>query len=412
MAGTTKLTRQATLEDITRRCNVAITARASIVEEALALVRQSGAYVSESEQQISGALSVILGAKPIFLGSSEYMVSSSRLLSDIASELENDVQELRAVQSGVEAYEAPTNELLNLMVASSVEAIQARIRARMNKLGGDFSVASPPRASSGQGSLSVPPRRRSEQPAPRELVVDEIEESAPIESLLQSGLGTFERCSEALESCFYTLSGAQALIGNATKTLGALADKYRSLDELEGGANSQRVNDAIENLRLLIQDIGRQLDRLAFVAGAAERVRSPLLAVMDNMGKLLLTGLRAEPGAAVVETGKEVSAREVLQQVLKGDFSGLSAFGAVAAQTEREALTEALFHATRTREIEEASHAVEALKRIALMGAGARTDAGDRLLSLSNSLSVSEAVRAAATAALIDLTGEPNDTPQ
>jgi len=72
-------------------------------------------------------------------------------------------------------------------------------------------------------------------------------------------------------------------------------------------------------------------------------------------------------------------------------------------------LTEALFHATRTHELHEASHAVEALKRIALMGTGSRTDAGDRLLSLSNSLSVSEAVRAAATAALIDLTGEPGD---
>jgi hypothetical protein len=100
----------------------------------------------------------------------------------------------------------------------------------------------------------------------------------------------------------------------------------------------------------------------------------------------------------------------VLQQVLRGDFSELSDFGAVATLAEREALTEALFHATRTRELEEASHAVDALKQIALMGAGARTDAGDRLLSLSNSLSVSEEVRAAATAALIDLTGEPKDT--
>jgi hypothetical protein len=410
MAGTTKLTRHATLEDITRRCNVAISARASIVEEALALVKQSAAYVGESELQINGALGVILGAKPIFVGSSEYMVSSSRLLSDVAGELENDLQELRAVQSGIEAYEAPTNVLLDLMVATSVETIQARIRARMNKLGGDFSVPLSPRVPTSQGSLSVPPRRRSEQPAPRELVIEELEDRAPIESLLQSGLGTFERCSEALESCFYTLSGAQALIGNATKTLGALGDRYRSLDELESGANSPRVSEAIENLRLLIQDIGRQIDRLNFVAGAAERVRSPLLAVMDNMGKLLLTGLRAEQGPAVPEPAKEISARDVLQQVLRGDFSELSDFGAVATLAEREALTEALFHATRTRELEEASHAVDALKQIALMGAGARTDAGDRLLSLSNSLSVSEEVRAAATAALIDLTGEPKDT--
>jgi hypothetical protein len=230
--------------------------------------------------------------------------------------------------------------------------------------------------------------------------------------MLEAGLGNFERCSEALESCFYTLSGAQALIGNATKTLAALSDKYRALDGLESGAVSQRLKESLENLRLVQQDIAKQSDRLNSVAGAAERVRPPLLAVMDNMGKLLLTVLRAEQsqGGAAQEARETISARDVLQQVLRGDFGELENFGVVATLAERESLTEALFHATRTRELEEASHAVEALKQIALMGAGQRTDAGDRLLSLSNSLSVSEAVRAAATAALIDLTGEPSDS--
>ena len=407
MAGTTNLTRHATLEDITRRCNVAIAARASIVEEALALARQSAAYVSEAEQQVSGALAVIQGAKPIFVGSSEYMVSSSRLLVDVANELENDLQELRAVQANVEAYETPTSDILELMVAHSVETIQSRIRARMIKLGGEFTVSLPPRAVTIQNSISIPPRRRSEQPATTELVMEEMEDGAPIESLLQSGLGNFERCSEALESCFYTLAGAQALIGNATKSLAILSDKYRELDGLETGSTAPRLSEELENLKLLVQDVGRQSDRLTVVAGAPERIRPPLLAVMDNMGKLLLTGLRTEPSAPPEVQG--ISARDVLQQVLKGAFDELSIFFAVATLAERESLTEALFHATRTHELQEASHAVEALKLIALLGAGSRTDAGDRLLSLSNSLSVSEAVRAAATAALIDLTGEPGD---
>jgi exonuclease VII small subunit len=410
MAGTTKLTRHATLEDITRRCNVAVSTRSSLVEEAMTLIKQSVGYVNEAEQQINSALGVVMGAKPMFLGSSEYMVSSSRLLDDVTAELENDLQEVRSVQVCVQAYDAPTNEILDLMVASSVETIQARIRARMHKLGGEFSIPAPPRPSNTQGSLSVPPRRRSELPAPTELLMDDMQEQAPIESLLESGLGNFERCSEALESCFYTLSGAQALIGNAIKTLAALADKYRALDGLENSSSSQRVREALENLRLVIQDISKQTDRLNAVAGAAERVRPPLLAVMDNMGKLLLTVLRGEQGGSASEPRDAASARDVLQQVLRGDLNELSDFNAVATLAERESLTEALFHATRTRELEEASHAVEALKQIALMGAGQRTDAGDRLLSLSNSLSVSEAVRAAATAALIDLTGDQGDS--
>ncbi len=82
----------------------------------------------------------------------------------------------------------------------------------------------------------------------------------------------------------------------------------------------------------------------------------------------------------------------------------LNGFNKPRQSLNEKLLTEALFHATRTRELDEASHAVEALKHIALMGAGTRTEASDKLLSLSNSLSVPEAVRAAATAALIDLT--------
>ena len=408
MAGTSKLTRNATLEDITRRCNVAIGTRTYIVEEALAHARQGAAYVAESEQQISNALATILSVKPIFVGSSEYMVNSTRILGEVATELEGDIQDLRAVQNGLASYEAPANEILDHMVAYSVETIQSRIRARMNKLGGDFSVSVVPRPMAPSNHPPVAVRRRTDQPPTKEIVVKDFEEGAPIETLLQSGLDNFERGGELLESCFYALAGSQALIGNATRSLSTLSEKFRQLEALENGSSAPRINDALESLKLLIQDASRQLDRLVHVSGASERVRAPLLAVMENMGNLLLAGLRAEPSAAPDRPVAVPSAREMLQQILKGDIAGLEQFSLAASDSERESLTEALFHATRTRELEEASQAVEGLKLIALMGAGARTEAGDKLLSLSNSLSVSEAVRAAATAALIDLTAEPS----
>jgi len=131
------------------------------------------------------------------------------------------------------------------------------------------------------------------------------------------------------------------------------------------------------------------------------------LAIMQNMGNLLLSGVLSD--ISPVET-REITARDVLQKALKGDLQELSGFNQTASESEREALTEALFHATRTRELDEASHAVDALKHIALMGAGTRTEASDKLLSLSNSLSVPEAVRAAATAALIDLTANSDSS--
>ncbi len=40
-------------------------------------------------------------AKPVFVGSSEYMLTSIRLLGELVIELENDLQELRAVHSAV-----------------------------------------------------------------------------------------------------------------------------------------------------------------------------------------------------------------------------------------------------------------------------------------------------------------------
>ena len=277
----------------------------------------------------------------------------------------------------------------------------------MSKLGGDFSVPAAARTNStaNHGALSV--RRRSEQPPAKELVITDFEERVPMETLVHSGLDNFERGGELLESCFQDLELAQSLIGNATRSLLVVNEKYREVEELEIGSNSQRINDAIENLRKLIKDVDVQSDRLVYVSGASDRARSPILAIMENMGNLLLSGVLSDIGPA---ESREITAREILQKALRGDLVELNTFNSTATDAQREALTEALFHATRTREMDEASHAVEALKHIALMGAGSRTEASDKLLSLSNSLSVPEAVRAAATAALIDLTTDSGDT--
>lgn len=408
MAGTTKTNRNTTLEDITRRCSVGIGTRTSIFEDAIANVRQAVANVSEAEQDVSTALANITAAKPVFVGNSEYMLTSTRLIGELVSELEGDLQEVRSVQAAISGYEGVTAEILDQLIAYSIEAIQSRIRARMNRLGGDFSVPSgskPNFAVNHMPPLSV--RRRSEQPPAKELVISDFEERVPVEALVHSGLENFERGSELLEAAYQELESAQQQINTAVRFLSAMSDKFREAEELEIGSNSPRITDAIDGARKIVKDAEYQSDRLTYVSGAADRVRSPLLAIMENMGNLLLSGVLSEMSPA--ET-REVSARDVLQKALKGDLSELGNFNALANETQREALTEALFHATRTREIDEASHAVDALKHIALLGGGARTEASDKLLSLSNSLSVPETVRAAATAALIDLTANSDSS--
>ena len=401
MAGTTKTNRNTTLEDITRRCSVGIGTRATLLEDANASARQAAAAVGDAEQHVLAALTAIYAVKPVFVGTSEYMLTSTRLLGELVTELENDLQELRAVHAGLTAYEVPTAQILEQMIAYSVEAIQSRIRARMNKLGGDFSVPAATRATSAGNHVALSVRRRSEQPPARELIINDFEERVPVEALVHSGLDSFERGGELLETCFQDLEVAQGLIANAIRNLSAMTEKYRQVEELEIGSNSPRISEALESLRKLVKDAEVQSDRLVYVSGASDRARSPLLAVMENMGNLLLSGVLTELSPT---ESREITARDVLQKALKGDLAELNGFNTSATEAQREALTEALFHATRTRELDEASHAVEALKHIALMGAGARTEASDKLLSLSNSLSVPEAVRAAATAALIDLT--------
>jgi len=407
MAGTTKTNRNTTLEDITRRCSVGIGTRTTIIEEAIVIAGQAVSHASEAEQLVTGALSAIAAAKPAFVGNSEYMLTSTRLLGELIAELERDLQEIRAAQVAISNYEGLSAEILDQLITYSVDAIQARIKARMNRLGGDFSVPSLPRPSLTPNPASLSMRRRSEQPPTKELVIADFEERVPVEALVDTGLDSFERGSELLESCFQDLEGAQQQIGTVVRHLSAMNDKFREVERLEIGSNSQKITDAIESVRKIIKDAENQSDRLTYVAGASDRVRSPLLAIMENMGNLLLSGVLSEMSPA---ESREVTARDVLQKALKGDRSELGNFTAVAGEAQREALTEALFHATRTRELDEASHAVEALKHIALLGGGARTEASDKLLSLSNSLSVSEAIRAAATAALIDLTANSDST--
>jgi hypothetical protein len=402
MAGTTKTTRIATLEDVTRRCSVGIAARATMLEEGIVHARQARAQLGEVEQYFASGLGALVAVKPAFSGTSEYMLTCSRLLSELTSGIENDLLDLRQIQVAITGLEEPTAEILQQFLAYSMDAIQSSIRSRMNKLGGDFSMPTLPRPTVNLGQIASPPRRRSESIPPREFTMSEIEEGMAMDSLVQAGLDNFERGGALLESSYDALVQAQAAVANANKALEALNRKFRALVEMESGSNSAEINGAIEQLSRLIADVEVQAGRLERLAGAAERVRAPLLAVFENMGRLLMTGMVAEGSSA--ESREAITAKDVLQRALKGDVSGIAEYVVVADDSQKQAMGDALYHAARTQELENALYAVEALRSLALSAGGSLTEAGDNLLSLSNSLSVPEAVRSAAMAALIDLT--------
>jgi exonuclease VII small subunit len=408
MAGTTKTTKIATLEDVTRRCSVGIAARATMLEEGIAHARQARVQVAEAEQHFGSGLLALNAVKPAFSGTSEYMLTCTRLLSELVSELESGIQDLRQVQVGLSGLEEPAADILQQILTYSVDAIQSRIRGRMSKLGGDFSMAALPRPAVNLGQIPVPPRRRPESLPPREFTFSDIDDGMAMDSLVQAGLENFERGGALLEACFDSLQAAQSVLANATKSLDGLTRKFRTLEEMESGSSASEINGAISILRRLLQDVEAQSSRLERIAGAPERVRAPLLAIFDNMGRLLVSGVVAE--ASPTES-RDISAKEVLQRALRGDVSGLSEFAVSADEAQQQALSDALYHAARTQELESALYAVEALRSLALAADGSRTEAGDNLLSLSNSLSVPEAVRSAATAALIDLTEGPGMSP-
>lgn len=407
MAGTTKTTRIATLEDVTRCCGVGIAARASLLEEGITHARQARAQLAEVEQHFGTALNALGAVKPVFAGTSEYMLTCSRLLSELTGDLEKDLLDLREIRVVITGLEEPTAEILQQILAYSLDAIQARIRGRMNKLGGDFSMPLAPRPTVNLGHSVVPSRRRSEMPA-REFAMSDIEDGLAMDSIVQAGLENFERSGAMLESGYDALVLAQGAIANASKVLEAVARKYRSLEEMESGSNSSEIHGAIAQLRRLIEEVETQSGRLERLAAAPERVRAPLLAILENMGRLLVSGVVTE---ASPSDSREVSANEVLQRALKGDVSAVADFCANADDGRNQAMSDALYHAARTQELESSLHAVEALRALARSASGSRTEAGDNLLSLSNLPSVPEAVRSAATAALIELTEGSDQSP-
>lgn len=403
MAGTTKTTRIATLEDVTRRCSVGIAARASMLEEGIGHARQAKGHVADAEQHMSAGLGALHAVKPAFSGTSEYMLTCSRLIGEVTSDLENDIAELRQIQVTVANLEEPTAEILQQILTYSVDAIQSRIRTRMNKLGGDFSMPMMPRPGLNLGQIGSPPRRRPESliPQPREFSMSDIDDGMAMDTLLQAGLENFERGGVLLEACFDSLQLAQVAVAHSTRSLDLLNRKYRALEEMEAGSVASEINGAIAQLQRLTHDVELQAGRLERIGGASERVRGPLLAIFENMGRLLVSGVMSEASPA---ESRDISAKEVLQQALRGDTAGMDVFAANADESQLQAMSDALYHSARTQELEAALYAVEALRSLALSAGGAGTEAGDNLLSLSNSLSVPEAVRSAATAALIDLT--------
>jgi exonuclease VII small subunit len=410
MAGTTKTTRIATLEDVTRRCSVGIATRAAMLEEGIGHARQAKGYVADAEQHVSTAFSAIQAVKPAFSGTTEYMLACSRLIGEITNDLEGGLSELRQIQAAISGLEEPTADILQQMLAFSVDAIQSRIRSRMNKLGGDFTMPIAPRPAVNLGQINSPPRRRPESIAPpREFTMSDIDDGMAMDNLMQAGLENFERGGELLEACFDSLQLAQVAVAHSTRSLDALSQKYHSIEGMEVGSSASEINGAVAQIERLIHDVEQQAVRLERVGGTAERVRGPLLAVFENMGRLLVSGVMAEGSPA---DSRDLSAKEVLKQALRGDLSGMQGFATNADDAQLQAMSDALYHSARTQELEVALYAVEALRSLALSSEGARTEAGDNLLSLSNSLSVPEAVRSAATAALIDLTDGSSGTAQ
>ena len=410
MAGTTKSTRIATLEDVTRRCSVGIAARASMLEEGISHARQARGHVADAEQHVASGLAALNAVKPAFGGTTEYMLTCSRLIGEVTNDLDIDLTELRQVQSTIAGLEEPTAEILQQMLAYSVDAIQSRIRSRMNKLGGDFSIPFVPRPAVNLGQINAPPRRRPESliPQPREFSLTDIDDGIAMDTLVRAGLENFERGGVLLEACFDSLQLAQVAVAHAQRSLDALNKKYRAIEELEAGSSAAEIGGAIAQLERLIHDVELQAGRLERVGAASERVRGPLLAIFENMGRLLVSGVMAEGSPA---DSRDISAREVLQQALRGEADAIEAFARNADEAQLQAMGDALYHSVRTQELEAALNAVEALRRLALSASGARTEAADNLLSLTNSLSVPEAVRSAATAALIDLTDGSGTAP-
>ncbi len=400
MTGTIKTSRIATLEDVTRRCSVGIAARASMLEEGIALARQARAQLGEAETSFVAALGALAALKPALAGSSEYTLTCSRLVGEVAEGVEADLQELRSVQTSLSQLEEPTADVMQRLLAYSLEAIQARIRSRMHKLGGDFSAPALPRASLPGWSQSPGPQtRRRESIPPREIVWSEIDDDMAMDGIVQAGLDNFERSAALLESCFEALQATQAPIAAAQRTLEALARKYRGMEEREQGTNAAEIHDIVAQLERLAVDVEQHAARLTRVAGTSERMRAPLLAVFENMGRLLMSSVVAESNVA---DAREASAKQVLSRALNGETDAIREFAATADNEQLQAMSDALYHVARTQE-NAALPAVESLRALALSHSGSRTIAGDNLLSLSNSSTAPEAVRAAATAALMDL---------
>jgi len=399
MSGT-KTNKIATLEDVTRRCSIGIATRASLLEEGVAHARHARTQLGEAERCFGSALGALNVAKPAFAGTSEYMLTATRLLTELTRDLEADLAELRLIQSSIQSWEEPMNGILQQLVVFSVETISARIRGRMNKLGGDFSSRIAARSSINLGQIAPPSRRRPDSMPPRELSLTEFDEAMPMDNLVQAGLENFERGGALLEGCHEALLEGQAAITAATKELEALKAGYRNLVYMEGGSNSLSLTNTLGELERLIREVDGQFPRLERLAAAPDRVRQPLLAILDNMGRLLLNGLLSEANPAEV---REVSTKELFDRTLAGDNDALAELLLLGDDEKLRSVSDALYHAARSQDLEPALCAVSGLRFLAKKAPAVEREASDNLLSLSNLTSVPEAVRAAATAALVDL---------
>jgi hypothetical protein len=404
-------TRTMTLGDVARNCAAGLAARRKVLEEGLASSRNAALLVFGAEYEVRSA-SAALGAVRAAIGEEEGALGKgAEKIRGVVEELHRQIGPLTQCMERIDVYHAPAGEALEGMRQYSFGAIRGALLPAMGRISG----GSPSFGAEEPAAFSTPEARERREPEVAGVPLAELEANVPLETLMEATAASFARCAELLEAALTHMGSAQDLIANAS---GKLKDSKTRFLEARGsmqgkaGENgSPGMDGAKSTLQRLIDGVEAEVSALEGLTDSMQTIlsgaREGFSSVLGGMGLFLTgtlinaTGAEGKPEAKPEPRQDEGELRAAaVASALDGDLGGIA--GCISSGN-CEGLGQALYDAAVSDpEGTRATNAVNAIKAIA--AANPESGAAEHLHTISTAHS-NEEVRAAATAAMVELTG-------
>jgi len=400
--------RTTTLETALKQCQQGFARRVGLLEDAVSHTRLAATHVSRAEYELS--LSSLKVQEFMSVLGTGQMRKDAESLQCLFTDIESQIRYLGGERAKIESgYETPTRKVVALMHDFSIASIKSVLGPVIQMAGGEPSGA---RTQEMGIDFQTNPHHdiaRPEAPRIKSLALSDLESDASLDMLVNAVLDQYRKSGALLFGSLEHLEAAQQHLGEASASLVVAGENYVSVRDSITSSDGA-MDPAKETLGMLVEGTIAGIKSLQAARTAGEQTgrtaQSAILGVLKSMEALLASelGLAIIPSTArelLIKPAVRITDAEVVQRVLSDDIGVVKQF--VQSGGDVDTLSQDLYNGANPENTDAVLNVVKVLKALAQAGDGQTSVPLEKLQSLSSPMYPNDVIRAAATAALAEL---------